>query len=738
MVKRSLATILSLSMLLALFSSMSLFGTTVSALTTNLVELPDNDGKTDNTSYTIGAGTDAEVEVICDFRSGTQEPTQTITPKYITIHNTGTYVSTATAKNVHNNTNKSSTDMAWHYTVGSEIYQGLQDTRKGWHVGTSYTNRPANGNAIGIEICVDSFPATGTFEGEQWTDGTAIMEWWETKFNDYMKHAAMLTLVLCKRWGLDYKTDVVMHWDAMSYQNGTAGKDCPMQMRATYDEATNTFAAAGSYVDGRDGYFWQMFEHYLDVYAAGGTSVDDTTTAERLGTYKVTPSQGLNVRESASASAAKVGALEMGDIVDVTAFDGNWGKVTLDDGTVGWCNIVDYGEYIGIDAQYYNVGAAAAGLTYSYDADGSLTLVNTSSEQGQFVLNMPLSIGTATTPILSLQMTPLSGNGYYFGLTQKDSGYFMMRDCTLGDELVNATSAPYMTNQETLQIDLRAWWKPTDGQRIDQMCIYVAPNSSVKLNYVYFAVATDTVTDTRYNLMAKKTNVTLMQPDTIQIGDMSKKGRYVYSNGMLTVTADTDAGFDVVFDVNEAFDVNVMKRLLVGIEAYTPYNITLTVTHKDGVGTITLADDFWPGFAEAWPESGYLPAWEGTAGLDLYNYYNYNNVIPEDGMSTVTKVTISLGGAGTSYFNAVQLAENDRILLFRDGQYLEGESTGVAEVLGDLNGDGEASTTDARMIILHTIGSELLTEAQLVLADYDGDGEVSTADARAIILSVIV
>ncbi len=737
-------------------------------------------GKVNNTSYTLGAGTDAQTTVTCDWRSTSMSPTGTMTPKYIAIHCTGSYPATSTAKANHNY-GKTSTNSCWHYTVGEQIYQMLADNRQGWHVGTSYTGAPSNSNSIGIEIAVDAFPATETFGGEKWTDGDAIMEWWRTKFNDYMKRAAYLTITLCKRHNLDWRTRVKMHWDSKSYDGGAAGKDCPMQMRATYDPATNTFKRAGEYSDGRNGYFWQMFWRYLEAYDRGDNFVGDETVAAKVGTYRITPSDGLNVRAEANASATLLGTLEMGEIAEVTELASNgWGKVTLKDGTVGWCAITQYGEYIGIDAQAYEVNAVSSGISYSYGTDGGLTVTNTGGEQGQIDLNLPLKIGTATTPYMSLQVNPLSGNGYYFGITQKGSGYWMMRDCNSSDQLVNETSAPYMTNMETLEINVAEWWKPTDKQQIDQVRFYLAPNSSIKINYLYFAASAGKVIDARYNLESASSNVTLMQPDKIAIGDLSKAGSYKYTNGMLIVTADTDAGFDVVFNLNETFDVNKLKRFLVGIEAATSFNVTLTLTNKNGSGNLSLAADYCYDFTDTFPANGYIPGpFEGTRGLDLYNYFHYNDIIPADGMSTITKLTISLGSKGTSYFNSVQISENDRIMIFRDGVVKEGfndpssdddkiviESntytlredgiaggvaigTDIASMLGNIRSDytvtvyengvavsGTALAKTGQVIKVLNGTTELASYEVAVSGDVNGDGIKNTSDARVILGSL--
>ncbi len=60
-----------------------------------------------------------------------------------------------------------------------------------------------------------------------------------------------------------------------------------------------------------------------------------------------------------------------------------------------------------------------------------------------------------------------------------------------------------------------------------------------------------------------------------------------------------------------------------------------------------------------------------------------------------------------------------------------------AIVYGDVDGNGEISTVDARRILYHVLGSELLDENGVTAADMNRDGEISTADAREVLLYVV-
>ena len=57
----------------------------------------------------------------------------------------------------------------------------------------------------------------------------------------------------------------------------------------------------------------------------------------------------------------------------------------------------------------------------------------------------------------------------------------------------------------------------------------------------------------------------------------------------------------------------------------------------------------------------------------------------------------------------------------------------VVSVLGDLNGDGEIATSDARLALRKAVGLENFDDAHNTAADVDGNTEVAVADARKIL-----
>lgn len=494
------------------------------------------------------------------------------------------------------------------------------------------------------------------------------------------------------------------------------------------------------------------YKDYPAIMAQYGyNNVKGGSTADKLGTYYITASSNdpLNVRDTASTSGTWLDTVQEGDIVDVTELSGNWGKFVSPNGSTGWAAIKNYSNYIGVDALAYENGAAWGEIGVTVDSEGATTLVNNSTEQVAYDFKLPLSIGTATTPYFCIQVVPNSGNGYYFGLSQYGSGYFMMRDCNSGDQLVEEQTAPYMTGTETLEINLADWWKSAD-YRIDQVRMYIAPQSSVTVNYMYFAASSGVVTSSVYNLRNSATaaiNYTLMDPNTIAVVDPAKSGGYTYSNGMLAVTSNEDSGYDVVFNLNKSFDLNSVSRWLFSVESDVRFDVVIKATTSVGDWDFGLCADFYPNITGE-QDSGYIPAMTGSRGLDFKSCFTYNNILPENGITTVKTVTIRVGGKGTTYINALQLANSDALVLFYDG-ISKSETTPTETpddndrpeepmvLLGDLNSDGNVTTVDVRLLLQYTTGAVTLTSDQLNAADYDGSGMITTSDARQILLLLL-
>jgi hypothetical protein len=56
-----------------------------------------------------------------------------------------------------------------------------------------------------------------------------------------------------------------------------------------------------------------------------------------------------------------------------------------------------------------------------------------------------------------------------------------------------------------------------------------------------------------------------------------------------------------------------------------------------------------------------------------------------------------------------------------------------ARITGDVDGDGDITSTDARLALQAAVGKVDLSEDEAAAADVDGDGEVTSTDARLIL-----
>ncbi|MBQ9415181.1 MAG: SH3 domain-containing protein [Clostridia bacterium] len=517
---------------------------------------------------------------------------------------------------------------------------------------------------------------------------------------------------------------------------------CGMWQYKWYNTTANTPQYDGAWAKDSHGYFLDCDVAYKDYPAiitsqglnncTGGT----LTSATKLGTYKVTASS-LNVRAGTSTDYDVVDSLLKDDVVVVSELASNgWGKVVTPSGKTGWCSITSYGTYIGIDALGYTVGGGFGNASYSYKNDGSLQITNTSSATAAVDLTLPLSIGTATTPYINCQFTPSSG-GYYFGITQAGSGYFMMRDCQSGDQLVKEDSAPFMTGTEKLQIKVSDWWKPDDDYRINTVRIYLQAGTSLTVNYFYFAADGDVVTSEAYNTHKTTTinTITLFDPAKISNISVNRSGGYSYNSGTLTVTADTDKGYEVAIDLNKTYRPEELPNLLINVQATTSFNVAVQVTTKNGDAWFTLGDDFFPSFGLSKSTTA-IPAMNKTAALYFLGCYTWNSSLPTDGNSTIKRIKVTAGGQGSVTLSALQMAEDDVIRTFADGvQKSEHTDEVVTPVYkkGDIDNDGMVSTGDVRTILQSVIYNGTLDAAQTAAADYDGNGVVDTADVRRIL-----
>lgn len=239
-------------------------------------------GNVNNTSYVIGKGSETEVTVKADFVSSSRSNRSgevVWDKRYVVIHCTGNYGSTATAYANHRyqTTNSACTSTSWHYTVGADgIYQGLPDNEVGWHASGGHYSL-SNYNGIGVETCVNGFP--GNYNSAEWTT------FLNNTFYLNCRRAAMLTAELCIRWNLNpgdcsLGTAVRQHYDTV--QSGGYQKNCPEQMR--YNKASGTYT--------RDtGDLWVYYkgkvQEYYKMLKGGGTTTVTKEVANKVTSVEI-------------------------------------------------------------------------------------------------------------------------------------------------------------------------------------------------------------------------------------------------------------------------------------------------------------------------------------------------------------------------------------------------------------------------------------------------------------------
>ncbi len=737
MKKRVLSALLCLALMVAMMPAMVLVPEWVSAAP---YVMPSHNGQTNNVSYTLGAGTDAETTVKVDFRSSLS--TRAFNLKYIIVHNTGTYVSTATAKNVHTNTNKISSSACWHYTVDNkEIYQGVPDKTYAFHAGTSRTTTPSSYNAIGIEMCVNNFPATETFGGELWNDGDAIMSWYENQFDQTMKNTAYLVAVLCARHGLNYSTAVKMHYDALQYDPATNyGKDCPMQMRARYDEATNTFKKAGYYTQARDGYFWQIFWSYLEQYAAGAQTVDSPFAPRHTISFE-------------SNGGSDVGVVK---VKDGEAFAEPTPPTRLGFDFAGWyCNPeltdpydfstpvpYDFTLYAKWEEAYWapnnNLMPNESQLVlnsfndqgqiwpyYNDDTYGSVTMYNGVTNDNNWSwptahMLYENSFDCVNDTFLYIKKDGTAQFNVMITFLDKDGG---LHNVMVGD----------IANQAT-GVDLPAG--PLEnfynvGSYIRNIG-YAPESGNVKFTKVtYFVVGEKDSYVKLYDLkFTKKFDIpdpysTLMSGDVAQV---SGAGNYAYDDGTLTMNATGTNGYSVKMNINKSVDPTQMMNLLMDVEATAPFNVSMELTNGNGDATMEFKNEFFNVF-EMEANQDALPAGAWNVNMNFIGYYEWNGGAVNN--STVKTVTITLMGEGSLTLKALQASNLGTITYVKDGA-----SSSGSLIIGDADNDGVLTALDAREILLGILDGVLADDGNTALFDYNNDGKISTADVRALLLAI--
>ena len=206
---------------------------------------------------------------------------QTITPKYIVIHDTDNRRAGADAMANRNYfANHPNANASAHYIVDdSNIVQALEDTWKGWHVGDGGVGATINnGNTIGIELAVNS---DGNFS-KTYETGIALTRYLMNKYNIPAQN-------------------IVMHKHA-------SGKDCSRMM----------------IIDNPN--LWAQFKQRAAAGMPGEQYINDGITASAKGKL-INVSSYLHVRQSASSNSASIGVIYPNAIVNIYGEENGYYKI---------------------------------------------------------------------------------------------------------------------------------------------------------------------------------------------------------------------------------------------------------------------------------------------------------------------------------------------------------------------------------------------------------------------------
>lgn len=155
--------------------------------------------------------------------------------------------------------------------------------------------------------------------------------------------------------------------------------------------------------------------------------------------------------------------------------------------------------------------------------------------------------------------------------------------------------------------------------------------------------------------------------------------RNIYENGGVCISVLTYPDFVNLNSTNSIYD-------------------TIDATTDPGYHSICLI-----GYDDSLQAFKFINSWNRTYGLNGYGWISYD---------LVNNPNVNLPGAGVSF---VMTYQNNNV------------------IMGDVNGDGSVTNTDATMVLQHSASLTTLTAEQFVLADVDGDGDVDTTDAQNIL-----
>ncbi|MBQ4566190.1 MAG: InlB B-repeat-containing protein, partial [Oscillospiraceae bacterium] len=172
-------------------------------------------------------------------------------------------------------------------------------------------------------------------------------------------------------------------------------------------------------------------------------------------------------------------------------------------------------------------------------------------------------------------------------------------------------------------------------------------------------------------------------------------GSYVYHNGVLTATSNTDLGYSLTMNTNQQIDPTDFCYLLAGINSSVPFNISMDVVKADGTtATVDFASEFYPAFGGLAEKPEALPAGTWSNALDLLGYFRWNG--GETSVTSVSNITITLEGQGTLTLNDLQASRGMMVKAVNDGQSASGSYDNTYLITFVSNGGSEVTSVHVR------------------------------------------
>ena len=249
--------------------------------------------------------------------------------------------------------------------------------------------------------------------------------------------------------------------------------------------------------------------------------------------------------------------------------------------------------------------------------------------------------------------------------------------------------------------------------RIDTYCEHTFPDG-----VTYGPAATDV--NTYYTHAAKNAPLTAKKVDVLAALGLEHpviNGWTSYGNNILKLTVDLNETpylyYSFALSDNANFTFSFINNT-----TYAPWLTFLDATK--GATTMNNGSDVWDSMGGAQYFNGSV-----TGCIDMRTLTT--DAATQWVINTVSFYNTKGGDATVSYlfFGSETLRDN----------YIEDEEEDL--LMGDVNGDGAATTLDARAILYYVLGVETFDAKQIDLADMNGDGVITTADARDLLLQIV-